>query len=243
MPYTIDQASALATASATAAAMSTITEVSRRWPCQVMATSPGRSASHTAPNAISAIRMRYRITRIMMNDDWMWPSIVPRARCAPAPRWGEGARSPQPEHNPSPHPSPYGRGSRASARPASALASLAQPRERIGGEAAARIDGGLPRLNARGPGLRAHAGVRRELTQFGRRAGNVAARRLRLGAHDDRAGIAARGRIDAAHLDELLRIRLQPRQHALARRRGRRLQRGRKLGELARERRRRRHAA
>ena len=65
MPYMIDQANALATASATAAAMSTITEVSTRLPCQVMATSPGRSASHTAPNVSAAMTMRYRITRIM----------------------------------------------------------------------------------------------------------------------------------------------------------------------------------
>ena len=37
---------------------STITEVSMRRPCQVMTTSPGRSASHTAANASSATTAR-----------------------------------------------------------------------------------------------------------------------------------------------------------------------------------------
>jgi len=43
---------------AATAAASTNTEVSMRSPCQVMATSPGRSASHTAPNASAATMMR-----------------------------------------------------------------------------------------------------------------------------------------------------------------------------------------
>src|SRR5262249_10654126 len=96
--------------------------------------------------------------------------------------------------------------------------SLAHPRDGVGGEATAGVDGGLPRLRARDPSLRPRAGVRRKLTQFGGRARHVAARSFRLSARDDRAGIAAGGRIEAAHLDELLRVRLQPRQHALARR-------------------------
>ena len=46
-----DHSKVTATAIATTATSATITEVSTRVPCQVMATSPGRSASQTAPNA------------------------------------------------------------------------------------------------------------------------------------------------------------------------------------------------
>ena len=58
MARRIDQTSTAATATATTAAAATITEVSMRSPCQVMATSPGRSASHTAPYANAARTIR-----------------------------------------------------------------------------------------------------------------------------------------------------------------------------------------
>jgi hypothetical protein len=45
------QSSVVAMATAAMVTMSTITEVSTRLPCQVMATSPGRSASQTAAKA------------------------------------------------------------------------------------------------------------------------------------------------------------------------------------------------
>ena len=50
------------TAMATAA---TITEVSMRQPCQVIATSPGRSTIQTAPNAIKVTNARNTMTRII----------------------------------------------------------------------------------------------------------------------------------------------------------------------------------
>ena len=58
MARPIDHSSTAATATAAAAAISTMTEVSTRSPCQVMTTSPGRSASHTAPNASNATMTR-----------------------------------------------------------------------------------------------------------------------------------------------------------------------------------------
>ena len=58
MARAIDHSSTAATATAAAAAISTMTEVSTRSPCQVMTTSPGRSASHTAPNASNATMTR-----------------------------------------------------------------------------------------------------------------------------------------------------------------------------------------
>ena len=53
-----DHTITVATAIAATAKMSTMTEVSMRRPCQVMATSPGRSAIHTAPKASSATTTR-----------------------------------------------------------------------------------------------------------------------------------------------------------------------------------------
>ena len=49
-----DHSRTAATTTAATAATSTITEVSMRQPCQVMATSPGRSANQTAPKASPA---------------------------------------------------------------------------------------------------------------------------------------------------------------------------------------------
>src|SRR6266545_6876 len=83
--------------------------------------------------------------------------------------------------------------------PGCSPASLAEPRERVGGDAP---------LRALDPGLGGRARVGRKLRQFGDRTGNVAPRNLGLGARDDRGGIAARGLIDAADADELLGIQL-----------------------------------
>ena len=71
----------------------------------------------------------------------------------------------------------------------------------------------------------------KELVWFEER--QVAPRSFRLGARDDRAGIAARRLIDAADANELLGVELQSRQHAFARRTL--LQRRRQLSDLVEE--------
>src|SRR5438445_8363297 len=63
---TRDHSIAVTAATAATATASTMTEVSIRWPSHVMATSPGRSASQTAPNANSPITRRKMTTRIIM---------------------------------------------------------------------------------------------------------------------------------------------------------------------------------
>ena len=55
------------------------------------------------------------------------------------------------------------------------IVSLAEPRERVGGEAAARVDGGGARLHALDPGFGRRARIGRKLSQLGRHAGKIAA--------------------------------------------------------------------
>src|SRR5262249_60461915 len=64
-PRTKENSSMSSAASRAAAAISTVTEVSIRHPSQVIATSPGRSASHTMPSAASETSARNRTTRII----------------------------------------------------------------------------------------------------------------------------------------------------------------------------------
>src|SRR5205823_13730367 len=133
------------------------------------------------------------------------------------------------------------RGERWSARLVCAPTSLAEFCERVGGEAAARVTRGGRRLRALDPGLGGRARLRRQLRHLGKRAGNIAARTFGLAAREDRGGVAPWRLVDAADADEFLGICLQFAQHALARHGGR-LQRRRKFGELALERRGRWHA-
>src|SRR5262249_1123158 len=124
----------MTTMAATAAA-STNTEVSMRSPCQVMATSPGRSASHTAPNPSAPTIMRYKTTRI--------------------------------------------------------LPSLCRPAEPVGGKSTGRGECGAARLRLFDPSFGRRSRGRGKLRQLGKRAGNIALRRLHLDARNDRAGTAA----------------------------------------------------
>src|SRR5262249_57446527 len=97
-----------------------------------------------------------------------------------------------------PHPTRFARrplpasGARWNARLVRSLASLAEPRERVGGEAAARVDGGDARLHALDPGLGRRARIGRKLAQLGRSTREIAPRGLGLAARDDRVGIAPR---------------------------------------------------
>src|ERR1700722_3201443 len=60
-----DQASTVSAATTATAIASRATEVSMRQPSQLIATSPGRSASQAAPSAITAMATRKMTTRIM----------------------------------------------------------------------------------------------------------------------------------------------------------------------------------
>src|SRR5262245_3800012 len=118
--------------------------------------------------------------------------------------------------------------------------SLAQPRKRVGGEAAARVDGGGARLRLLDPGFGGRALGRRQLRKLGDRAGEIVPRRHPRGARDATRCSIAFGLADRAHAHQLLGVDLQPLQEVLARRgsgRTRRSpQRRRKLRELERER-------
>src|SRR5262245_39779841 len=113
------------------------------------------------------------------------------------------------------------------------LASLAEPRERVGGAAAARVDRGDARLRALDPGLGPCAGSGWNVARLRHRAGKIAASGLGLAAREDRGAVAAGRLVDAADAHELLGVELQPAQHAVARRRlGGLQQRRRERGEL-----------
>src|SRR5262249_34853378 len=126
--------------------------------------------------------------------------------------------------------------SRSFHRPESASTSLAQRRERVGGEAPARVAHSNRRLRALDPSLRRRARLRRPRRHFHKPRGNIAARNFCFAAGENRGGVAARRLVDAADADQFFRIHRELAEHAFTRCGGG-LQRRRKVGELARERR------
>src|SRR5260370_35271711 len=112
--------------------------------------------------------MRYMMTRIMGWCDGIKLTLLPRTRSAPSPLVGEGWRGgslllPEtrpPTPTPTSYPSPQGGGEQTEfAARMRACASLAEFRERAGGEAPARLERGGRRPRAAGP--RAGAPARR----------------------------------------------------------------------------------
>src|SRR5262249_57245542 len=112
--------------------------------------------------------------------------------------------------------------------------SLAEPGQRVGGEAPARVARGDRRLRRADPSPAGPARLRWKPPQPRETAGNIAAQNFRLAAGKNRGRVAARRLVDAADADQFFRVHLQLAKHAFARRRGS-LQRRRKVGKLARE--------
>src|SRR5436190_4232952 len=165
---TSDHSIVVTAATAASATTSTMTEVSMRCPSQVMTTSPGRSATHTAPNASNAITRRKTRIRIIARS----PIAAPQALPTPDPSFGE-------------------------------------PREGIGSQALACLDGGRAVVRAVDPRLRRRAEGRRKTLKLGERTGDIALRRLHADTRHNILGIVPLRLLQRANADELLSISLQ----------------------------------
>src|SRR6188474_1371952 len=93
--------------------------------------------------------------------------------------------------------------------------SLAEPREGVGGEAAARVERGGARLHLGDPGLVRRARRGRQLGELGLRTGEILLRRLAFETRRNRGGVGAGDLIGRTHAHALLGIALQPLEEAL----------------------------